>query len=59
MRKIQNANIPFRVTYDLKKRLIKFCQENDFHNSAVIRQALSSYLKGQMEAEIPRLINYR
>ncbi len=54
MRKIQNANITFRVTGDLKHRLTEYCLENDCHNSAVIRQALASYLKAQMEAGLQR-----
>ena len=54
MRKIQNANISFRVTNDLKERLTEFCLENDCHNSFVLRQALASYLKGQRKAELPR-----
>ena len=56
MRKIQNANMSFRVTTDLKKRLTKFCEENDLHGSVVVRQALAVYLKGQKEAELPRLM---
>ena len=57
MRKIQNDNITFRVTTDLKKRLTEYCLENDLHNSAVLRQALARYLKEQqMEMELPRLI---
>ncbi len=52
MRKIQNSNISFRVTNDLKERLTEFSLENDVHCSAVIRQALASYLKGQR----PRLV---
>jgi hypothetical protein len=38
IRKIQNDNITFRVTTDLKKRLTEFCLENDLHNSAVLHQ---------------------
>ncbi len=53
MRKIQNDNITFRVTNDLKSRLTEFCLENDLHNSAVLRQALVKYLKDQMEIELP------
>ena len=56
MIKIQDANITFRVTGDLKHRLTEYCFENDCHNSVVIRQALASYLKAQMEAGPPRLI---
>ena len=56
MRKIQNANISFRVTNDLKERLTEFCLDNDVHNSFVLRQALASYLKGQRKAELPRLM---
>ena len=52
MRKIQNSNISIRVTSDLKERLTEFSLENDVHCSAVIRQALVSYLKGQR----PRLV---
>ena len=37
MRKIQNANISFRVTNDLKERLTEFCLDNDLHNSFVLR----------------------
>jgi predicted transcriptional regulator len=56
MRKIQNANITFRVTNDLKERLTEYCLENDCHNSVVIRHALASYLKAQREAELPPLM---
>lgn len=56
MRKIQNANMSFRTTTDLKKRLSQFCEENDLHGSLVIRQALAVYLKRQKEAELPRLM---
>jgi hypothetical protein len=45
MRKIQNTNISFRATTDLKQRLTDYCLENDLHNSNVIRQALNSYLR--------------
>jgi len=55
MRKIQNANITFRVTNDLE-RLTEYCLESDCHNSVVIRHALASYLKAQREAELPRLM---
>ncbi len=55
MRKIQNANISFRATDELKRRLSQFCEANDLHNSFVIRQALAAYLKEQMTAELPRL----
>ena len=58
MRKIQNDNITFRVTNDLKSKLTEFCLENDFHNSAVLRQALAKYLK-EHEVELPRLIMKR
>ena len=44
MRKIQNTNISFRATTDLKQRLTNYCLENDLHNSSVLRQALNSYL---------------
>ena len=33
MRKIQNTNISFRATTDLKQRLTNYCLENDLHNS--------------------------
>ena len=56
MRKIQNDNITFRVTNDLKSWLTEFCLENDLHNSAVLRQALAKYLREQMDVELPRLI---
>jgi hypothetical protein len=56
MRKIQNANITFRVTNDLKERLTEYCLENDCHNSVVVRLALASYLKAQRETELPRLM---
>ena len=58
MRKIQNNNITFRVTTDLKKRLTEFCLENDLHNSVVLRQALVVYLKGQRKTELPRLLTH-
>ena len=51
MRKIQNTNITFRATADLKQRLTDYCLENDLHNSSVIRQALNSYLKARDEGE--------
>ena len=56
MRKIQNTNISFRATTDLKQRLTDFCLENDLHNSAVIRHALASYLRQETKAKMPRLI---
>lgn len=56
MRKIQNTNITFRATTDLKQRLTDYCLENDLHNSAVIRQAVNSYLRQELKAEVPRLI---
>ncbi len=56
MRKIQTTNISFRATDELKRRLTKFCEENDLHNSFVIRQALAAYLKEQMTEELPGLI---
>ena len=34
MRKIQNTNISFRATTDLKQRLTDYCLENDQHNSS-------------------------
>jgi hypothetical protein len=55
MRKIQNDNLTFRVTTDLKSRLTEFCLENDLHNSAVLGRALTKYLK-EHEVELPRLI---
>ena len=56
MRKIQNTNISFRATEDLKQRLTDYCLENDLHNSNVIRQALNSYLRLETKAKMPRLI---
>ena len=56
MRKIQNTNISFRATEDLKQRLTDFCLENDLHNSNVIRQALNSYLRQETKEKMPRLI---
>jgi hypothetical protein len=54
MRKIQNTNISFRATEDLKQRLTNYCLENDLHNSNVIRQALNSYLR--QETKMPSLM---
>ncbi len=51
MRKIQNTNISFRVTTDLKQRLADYCLENDLHNSNVIRYALNSYLRQETKAK--------
>ena len=56
MRKIQNTNISFRATADLKQRLTNFCLENDLHNSNVIRQALNSYLRQETKENMPRLM---
>ena len=56
MRKIQNTNISFRETTDLKQRLTDYCLKNDLHNSNVIRQALNSYLRLETKAKMPRLI---
>lgn len=56
MRKIQNTNMSFRVTTDLKNRLTNFCLENDLHNSSVIRQAVASYLRQETKEKVPRLI---
>ena len=56
MRKIQNTNISFRDTSDLKRRLTDFCIENDLHNSNVIRQALNFYLRQETKEELPRLM---
>ena len=56
MRKIQNTNISFRATTDLKQRLSDYCLENDLHNSNVIRQALNSYLRQEMKTKIPILM---
>ena len=53
MRKIQNTNISFRATTDLKQRLTAFCLENDLHNSNVIRQALNSYLRLETKEKVP------
>ncbi len=55
MRKIQNTNISFRATNDLKQRLTDFCIENDLHNSNVIRQALNSYLRLETKEKVPAL----
>ena len=59
MRKIQNTNISFRATTDLKQRLTDFCLENDLHNSSVIRQALNSYLRQETKENMPRLMANR
>ena len=59
MRKIQNTNISFRATEDLKQRLTDFCLENDLHNSNVIRQALNSYLRQETKENMPRLMANR
>ena len=56
MRKIQNTNITFRATTDLKQRLTDYCLENDLHNSCVIRQAVNAYLRQETKEELPRLI---
>jgi predicted transcriptional regulator len=55
MRENKSVNITFRVTSDFKNKLAEFCEEGDLSNSFVIRQALASYLKGQMEAGSDRL----
>jgi predicted transcriptional regulator len=59
MRKIQNTNISFRATTDLKSRLTEFCIENDLHNSSVIRQAVASYLRQETKENMPRLMANR
>ena len=59
MRKIQNTNITFRATTDLKQRLTDYCLENDLHNSNVIRQALNSYLRQETKENMPRLMANR
>jgi hypothetical protein len=59
MRKIQNTNISFRATTDLKQRLTDYCLENDMHNSNVIRQALNSYLRQETKENMPRLMANR
>jgi hypothetical protein len=59
MRKIQNTNISFRATEDLKQRLTDFCLENNLHNSNVIRQALNSYLRQETKENMPRLMANR
>jgi predicted transcriptional regulator len=59
MRKIQNTNISFRATTDLKQRLTDYCLENDLHNSSVIRQALNSYLRQETKENMPRLMANR
>ena len=55
MSKIQNTNISFRATTDLKQRLTDYCLENDLHNSSVIRQALNSYLRLETKEKVPAL----
>lgn len=55
MRKIQNTNISFRATTDLKQRLTDYCVEHDLHNSNVIRQALNSYLRQETKAILPSI----
>jgi hypothetical protein len=55
MRKIQNTNISFRATRDIKQRLTDYCLENDLHNSNVNRQALNSYLRQETKEKMPRL----
>ena len=59
MRKIQNTNISFRATTDLKQRPTDYCLENDLHNSNVIRQALASYLRQETKEKMPRLMANR
>ena len=59
MRKIQNTNISFRATTDLKQRLTDYCLEYDLHNSNVIRQALNSYLRQETKENMPRLMANR
>ncbi len=59
MRKIQNTNISFRATTDLKSRLTEYCQANDLHNSNVIRQALNSYLRLETKEKVSRLMANR
>ncbi len=59
MRKIQNTNISFRATEDLKQRLTNYCLENELHNSNVIRQALNSYLRQETKENMPRLMANR
>jgi predicted transcriptional regulator len=53
MRKIQDTNISFRATDELKRRLTQFCEQNDLHNSFVIRQALAAYLQRGTVPEVP------
>jgi hypothetical protein len=55
MRKIQNTNISFRATTDLKQRLTDYCLENDLHNSSVIRKAVASYLRLETKEKVPTL----
>ena len=59
MRKIQNTNVSFRATTDLKQRLTEYCLENDLHNSNVIRQALNSYLRQETKEKVPHLMANR
>jgi len=56
MRKIQNTNVSFRATTDLKQRLTDYCLKKDLNNSSVIRQALNSYLRQETKAKMPRLM---
>ena len=56
MRKIQNTNISFRATDDLKPTRTDLCLENDLQNSAGGSQALNSYLRQEAKEIMPRLI---
>ena len=51
MRKIQNTNISFRATTDLKQRLTDFCLENDLHNSIRHSSSLGFLLEAGDEGE--------
>ena len=55
MRKIQNTNITFRATTDLKQRLNDYCLENDLHNSNVIRQAVEFFIGKRRRRTCPAL----
>ena len=51
MRKIQNTNISFRATTDLKQRLTDYCLENDLHNSICHSSSLGFLLEARDEGE--------
>ena len=51
MRKIQNTNISFRATTDLKQRLTDYCLENDLHNSSCYSPSFGFLLEAGDEGE--------